>query len=73
MAAIAVSVSAMAETNPFLDYKNWKTPHGTYPFNEIRPEHYMPASFGKLIIEPSRQIIYTQHNTCSHLIRPQEN
>ncbi len=43
MAAIAVSVSAMAETNPFFDYKNWKTPHQTYPFNEIRPEHYMPA------------------------------
>ncbi len=43
MAAIAVSVSAMAETNPFFDYKNWKTPHHTYPFNEIRPEHYMPA------------------------------
>ena len=43
MTAIAVSVSAMAETNPFFDYKNWKTPHQTYPFNEIRPEHYMPA------------------------------
>ena len=43
MAAIAVSVSAIAETNPFFDYKNWKTPHQTYPFNEIRPEHYMPA------------------------------
>ena len=43
MAAIAVSCSAMAETNPFFDYKNWKTPHHTYPFNEIRPEHYMPA------------------------------
>ena len=43
MAAIAVSVSATAETNPFFDYKNWKTPHQTYPFNDIRPEHYMPA------------------------------
>lgn len=43
MAAIAVSASAMAETNPFFDYKNWKTPHQTYPFNDIRPEHYMPA------------------------------
>lgn len=43
MAAIAVSASAIAETNPFFDYKNWKTPHQTYPFNDIRPEHYMPA------------------------------
>ena len=43
MAAIAVSASAMAEPNPFFDYKNWKTPHQTYPFNDIRPEHYMPA------------------------------
>ena len=32
-----------APANPFFNYKNWKTPHGTYPFNEIRNEHYMPA------------------------------
>ncbi len=32
-----------ASANPFFNYKNWKTPHGTYPFNEIRNEHYMPA------------------------------
>lgn len=43
MAAIAATLSATAETNPFLNYKNWNTPHGTYPFNEIRTEHYMPA------------------------------
>lgn len=44
MALAAVSLSATAaETNPFLNYKNWKTPHGSYPFNEIKAEHYMPA------------------------------
>ena len=32
-----------ADNNPFFHYKEWKTPHGTYPFNEIRNEHYMPA------------------------------
>ncbi|MCM1034023.1 MAG: M3 family metallopeptidase [Paludibacter sp.] len=42
MAFTACSV-AVSATNPFFEYKNWKTPHGTYPFNEIRPEHYMPA------------------------------
>ena len=36
-------LAATAATNPFFDYKNWKTPHGTYPFNEIHAEHYMPA------------------------------
>ncbi len=29
--------------NPFFNYKHWDTPHGTYPFNEIKAEHYMPA------------------------------
>ena len=41
MAALAVSL--LASANPFFHYKEWKTPHGTYPFNDIRPEHYMPA------------------------------
>jgi len=42
--AIATTVlAATAATNPFFEYKNWKTPHGTYPFNEIHAEHYMPA------------------------------
>ena len=36
-------LAATAATNPFFEYKNWKTPHGTYPFNEIHAEHYMPA------------------------------
>lgn len=29
--------------NPLLNYAHWTTPHGTYPFNEIKAEHYMPA------------------------------
>lgn len=41
--ATTMSVAALAGENPFLDYKNWKTPHGTYPFTKIQPEHYMPA------------------------------
>lgn len=43
MALATTTVLATAETNPFLNYKNWKTPHGTYPFNEIKAEHYRPA------------------------------
>ncbi len=41
-ASAADSKSANAD-NPFFRYKEWKTPHQTYPFNAIRPEHYMPA------------------------------
>ena len=41
MAAMAVTM--LASANPFFQYKEWKTPHGTYPFNDIKPEHYMPA------------------------------
>ena len=43
MALATTVIAATAATNPFFDYKNWKTPHGTYPFNEIHAEHYMPA------------------------------
>ena len=43
MVLASTVVAATAATNPFFDYKNWKTPHGTYPFNEIYAEHYMPA------------------------------
>ena len=43
MALAATVMAASAATNPFFEYKNWKTPHGTYPFNEIHAEHYMPA------------------------------
>lgn len=43
MALASTVMAATAATNPFFNYKNWKTPHGTYPFNEIHAEHYMPA------------------------------
>ena len=48
MAIAGTALAAMAAPagqadNPFFHYKEWKTPHHTYPFNEIRPEHYMPA------------------------------
>ena len=44
MAVAATTLVAGAATdNPFFHYKEWKTPHGTYPFNEIKAEHYMPA------------------------------
>ena len=43
MALATTVLAASAATNPFLDYKNWNTPHGTYPFNQIHAEHYMPA------------------------------
>ncbi len=43
MALAVTTLPLMADANPFFNYKNWKTPHGSYPFNEIRPEHYMPA------------------------------
>ncbi|MBR3408074.1 MAG: M3 family metallopeptidase [Paludibacteraceae bacterium] len=43
MALATTVLAATAATNPFFDYKNWKTPHGAYPFNEIHAEHYMPA------------------------------
>ena len=41
--ATTVLAATAATTNPFFNYKNWKTPYGTYPFNEIHAEHYMPA------------------------------
>ena len=43
MVLASTVLAATAATNPFFEYKNWKTPHGTYPFNEIHSEHYMPA------------------------------
>ena len=39
MVLASTVLAATAATNPFFDYKNWKTPHGTYPFNEIHAEH----------------------------------
>ncbi len=41
--AAASLIGCTSQENPFFHYKEWNTPHKTYPFNEIRPEHYMPA------------------------------
>ena len=43
LAAMALIGCQKADTNPFFNYKNWDTPHGTYPFEEIKTEHFMPA------------------------------
>lgn len=43
LSATAADQVAATADNPFFHYKEWKTPHHTYPFNEIRVEHYMPA------------------------------
>lgn len=40
---VLLSYLSMTAQNPFFSYQTWSTPHGTYPFNEIKPEHYMPA------------------------------
>ena len=42
-ALVAFSAMASAQQNPFFNYQKWTTPHGTYPFSEIRTEHYMLA------------------------------
>ncbi len=42
-AASLIGCSNAAKENPFFHYKEWNTPHHTYPFNDIRAEHYMPA------------------------------
>lgn len=41
MAIAALTLASCG--NPFFNYKNWKTPHGAYPFNEIKTKHYEPA------------------------------
>jgi len=43
MAMIASAMTLSASDNPFFHYKEWKTPYGTYPFNQICNAHYMPA------------------------------
>jgi len=43
MALAACALMGCANKNPFMDYQSWTTPHGTYPFNEIKMEHYLPA------------------------------
>lgn len=41
--ALTVATISMNAENPFFNYASWNTPRGTYPFNDIRPEHYLPA------------------------------
>ncbi|MCQ2311113.1 MAG: M3 family metallopeptidase, partial [Paludibacteraceae bacterium] len=43
MAIAACALTGCAKKNPFYNYKEWDTPHGTFPFNEIKMEHYRPA------------------------------
>jgi len=38
---ITMSLQAFSQENPF--FKNWTTPHGVPPFNEIKVEHFWPA------------------------------
>ncbi|MBR5468934.1 MAG: M3 family metallopeptidase [Paludibacteraceae bacterium] len=41
--SLLFSYTFMTAQNPFFSYQNWDTPHGTFPFNDIKAEHYMPA------------------------------
>ncbi len=41
MAIAALTLASCG--NPFFNYKNWDTPHGAYPFDQIKTKHYMPA------------------------------
>ncbi|MGN0187707.1 MAG: M3 family metallopeptidase [Paludibacteraceae bacterium] len=41
--SFTIICAMLSAENPFFNYQNWKTPHGTYPFDEIKIEHYMPA------------------------------
>ena len=39
--AIFITMQGFSQDNPF--FKNWNTPFGVPPFNEIKIEHFMPA------------------------------
>ena len=43
VALATLTLMGCEKQNPFFHYREWKTPHGTYPFNEIKDSHYMPA------------------------------
>ncbi|NDV46883.1 M3 family peptidase [Paludibacter sp. 221] len=49
----AITAMAAMASNPF--FGEYKTPHGTVPFDEIKIEHYMPA-FEKAIEEHNKEI-----------------
>jgi peptidyl-dipeptidase Dcp len=46
-------VNATADSNPF--FKEWNTPFGVPPFNEIKDEHFLPA-LKKGIDEQRREV-----------------
>ena len=58
----AFSVTAAMAANPF--FSEYKTPHGTIPFNEIKVEHYMPA-FEKAIAEQKEEINAIVNNSAA--------
>ena len=43
MALAATMLASCNNRNPFFDYEQWDTPHGTFPFNQIKTKHYKPA------------------------------
>ena len=56
----ALTATAAIAANPF--FSEYKTPHGTVPFEEIKLEHYMPA-FEKGIEEEKKEIDAIVNNT----------
>src|SRR3569833_1344650 len=50
---------AAAEANPLL--KPWETPYQTPPFNEIRPEHFLPA-FERAFADHAAEIAAITHD-----------
>jgi peptidyl-dipeptidase Dcp len=53
------STTAAAETNPLLE--PWETPHETPPFDEIRPEHFLPA-FERAFADHAAEVAAITHD-----------
>lgn len=53
LGTLATASGVAAQDNPFL--REWNTPFGVPPFNEIRVEHYMPA-FKEAFQQQNREI-----------------
>src|SRR5580765_4844846 len=53
------SAAAQAETNPLL--KAWQTPFATPPFDEIKPEHFLPA-FERAFADHSAEVDAITHD-----------
>ena len=51
--------TAAAEANPLLT--PWETPHQTPPFDEIRPEHFLPA-FERAFADHAAEIAAITHD-----------